>query len=204
MEEVDFRKSLSPRATKLPSNPDTFSWRSSDFCAWLCALFEKALDASQHGCIHRRGQQPRLRILLARMVNTEKMHSRLRKLHLRTVRKAVFRPGRNHATMLQYSQEDIPSDFSEGEHGLGLQNVDLAFQIRATIQHFRRERLVIRRSASCRRRDVDILQLQSVIRAHGGRLICKARIIQRLIQENSRAIPGEHSSRAIGAVRTRR
>src|SRR5260370_2699949 len=114
-----------PTPPALPSIPDTSTRRSSapsasprdcfllflcafcdlkDLCVKSCRLSEKSPDAPQHLHVHRRRQQSRLRILLARVINAKQPHSRFRKIHFRTLRESIPPPPPNRSPMFQYSQ----------------------------------------------------------------------------------------------------
>jgi hypothetical protein len=167
-------------------------------------LLQKCPYAAQNSRIHHRRQQPRLRILLAWMVDAKQPQSRFRKIYFRTMRKSISHSRRNRSAVFQNSKKNIPSYFPQREHRSGTQYVYLALQISATVENFGRQRFVVRRGATRCRRDAHVSQRQPVIGGSSIRLVSKTGVIQGLIQEDTGAIARKHPARAIRAVRARR
>src|SRR6266478_47445 len=107
------------------------------------------------------------------------------------------------AALFQNFEVRIPGDFSQREHSFGMQNLQLPFEITATIRNLLGERFVVRRRAANSGRNVSIVELQAVVAVEGSWLVREAGLEKRLIEKISRAVTGEDSAGAVGAVRRR-
>src|SRR5262249_33844775 len=100
-------------------------------------------NSLEHFRVHRSRDLAGLRILLARMVHPKQSHTYRRELRFRAMRKRIGCSRRNRASMLKNRQEDVPGDFPERQHRSGLQNPQLALEIRPAVEYFARKRLIL-------------------------------------------------------------
>jgi hypothetical protein len=106
--------------------------------------------------------------------------------------------GLEHLVERETSERDDDAEITE--------QVELLEQVRPAVVDLRRQRLVLRRSASHRRADREAAQLQAVVRVHRRRLIGEPGLEERAHQEAAGAhrvgaVAGEHASGAVGSVR---
>lgn len=116
---------------------------------------------------------------------------------------AKLRTGFRHgaAVLLIGLQIGIESDLSKHEHDADVfQKVQFLHEIGTTFFEFIFCRLVRRRGAAHSRGDVTALEFQSVVPAHGIRLIRKTKPVQSPIQPVPAAIPGKYSTGAISPM----
>ncbi len=117
------------------------------------------------------------------------------------------RLGHWHSTPLSLRQRygRIPGNLPQRQnHPLPSKQPPLLIQIRRTIRHLLRQRLIPRRRTPHRRADVTIAQLQPIILPHARRLIRIPRPMQPRIQKIPRPIPGKNPPSPIPPMRRRR
>ncbi len=153
---------------------------------------------------HRIRKLARKCILLARMVRRKQPRQISRQLIIRAMPKRKSSQSRNLPALFQQSQISPHRDAAQYQHSARLQNFEVALPKVAAIRKLRRQRLVRRRRATQRSGHIGILQRESVFAIRRSGLIGKSRAEQRLVKKIAGAIAREHSSRAIGAVRSRR
>lgn len=145
-------------------------------------------------------QLPGERVLLARMVGGQK-HQLFPELSRSAVAKLWARLGNDSARFLVGLEKGIESDLSKHEHDADVfQKVQFLHEIGTTFFEFIFCRLVRRRGAAHSRGDVTALEFQSVVPAHGIRLIRKTKPVQSPIQPVPAAIPGKYSTGAISPM----
>src|ERR1700741_1910082 len=107
------------------------------------------------------------------------------------------------AVLLQHFEVRVPGDLSERQHRLWPQNRQFALKVVSAIHCLLRQGLICRRRATHGGRDIHIFQAQSIVPAHGSRLIRKAGTIQSLMQKIARAVTGKDAPRPISSMRRR-
>lgn len=138
------------------------------------------------------------------MIRSKKPRQISRQFITRAMPKRKRSQRRNDPALLKQSQISPHRNASQHQHRARPQNLQLALQIVPAIRQLRRQRLIGRGSTAQSRGHVSILQRQTVVAIRRSRLIGKSRAKQRLVQKIPRAIAGEHTPRAIRAMRCRR
>src|SRR6267143_1501377 len=182
----------SPRP--LQALPDTFYLPS---CLLHELLFEEGADPPEDSGIHGRRHAARLGVLLAGVVGAEQAQRALCHFGFCTVREFVECARGDHTTLFQNFEVPVPSNLAQRKDRLRLQDLHFASKVAAAVRNFLGKRLVVGRSATAGRRDVCILQLQTIVAVQRSWLIREPRLMQRCVQKISRAISCEHSTGAV-------
>ena len=152
---------------------------------------------------HRLGQPAGERVLLTRVVAAEDHEPFGR--HFETVGELRSRHRERRAARGEDARQRFvgePAEHHDDPHTL--EQRQLALEIRqAPVALFGR-RLVVRRRAPHRGRDVRVAQLEPVVRRHRGRLVREAESMQRAEEPVARTIAGEDPPGAVPTVRGRR
>src|ERR1035438_5809107 len=102
-------------------------------------------------------------------------------------------------------QISVEGDLAQRNHHLHIpQYRQFAIQILRTVCQLVGERLVIRRSAADRSRDVAVVEFESVVTMIGVGLRSKSNLVQDGIHELARGISRKWPPRAVGTVSARR
>src|SRR5580693_7138767 len=97
------------------------------------------------------------------MINPEKSRPDLRQIHLSPMPKRKRRARNNKSLRLQNSQINIPPNFTERQNRARLQNFQFTLEVRSAVCQLARKRLVVRRRAPRRRRDVSVDQRKTIV-----------------------------------------
>src|SRR5258707_6871640 len=92
-------------------------------------LFEEALNAVQDGGVHCRSDAAGLGILLTRVIDAKQARRSRHNFAFGAVSESEKCARSNHPALLQDFEVSVPSDSSQCQNRLGLQDFQLAFQI---------------------------------------------------------------------------
>src|SRR5216683_1509356 len=146
-------------------------------------FFEEAPNPAQDGRVHRGCDTASLRILLVWWEHAKQSWRAGRHFSLSAVRKFVECARGNRPVHLQNLEVSVPGNLPQRQDRFGFQNFQLALEVTTAIQDLFGERFILRRRAPAGRRDVCILQPQSVFAVQGSGLVRKACLVQRGIQK---------------------
>src|ERR1700761_6598246 len=102
--------------------------------------------------------------------------------------KRMRRARNDESLRLQNAEVNIPTDFSKGQNRARLQNFQFTLEVRSAVCQLARKRLVVRRRATRRRRNVSVDQRETIVALYRHRPVRKPCVIQRAIQKFARLI----------------
>jgi len=155
---------------------------------------------TQHVRQHGLGQPSGECVLLARMIGDKQTRQSGAQRVIRAVFESIRRDRFQMPLIFQQREIRAHRHSSKRQHGARLEKFDFPCEVRAAVRELGRQRLVCRRSAPERGRDVRPVKLQTVISADRSRLVRKARPIERAIEKIPRSVAREHPAGPISPM----